>query len=233
MAGMVLLPGVMCDAGLWQDVEGKLTAFAPRVFGDLSQASSLEEMAKQVLAQCPDTFTLVGFSMGGFVAREMIRQAPSRVERLILIATSSQQDSAQSQHFKKITAEALQATTGEFRGLSRKTIMHSLSEKHADDTRLHDIIHAMSLRMGKAAYIRQLLMARDSDTDTLGQIDCPTLVIAAKDDRMRTVRESSVLSDGIPGATLAVIEDSGHMLPLEQPEKLAEVMTRWLQDTRQ
>lgn len=228
MAGLVLLPGVMCDAGLWQAMTDELAAFGPLVFGDLSQDSALEAMSARVLQQAPDRFTLVGFSMGGFVAREMIRQAPERVERLILIATSSQQDSPQAQAFKAATAKTLLSATGAFRGLGHKAIALSLSEQHADDRGLQQQVLAMSQRMGREAYCRQLLMARNSDTARLPQINCPTLVIAAAEDRMRTLRESEVLRDNIPGATLKVIEDSGHMLPLEQPQALAAVITRWL-----
>ncbi|CAX57876.1 alpha/beta fold hydrolase [Erwinia billingiae] len=228
MAGLVLLPGVMCDAGLWQAMTDELAAFGPLVFGDLSQDSSLEAMAARVLQQAPERFTLVGFSMGGFVAREMIRQAPERVEKLILIATSSQQDSEQAQAFKAATAKTLQSARGAFRGLGHKAIALSLSEKHAGDEGLQQQVLAMSQRMGREAYCRQLLMARNSDTALLPQITCPTLVIAAAEDRMRTLHESEVLRDNIAGATLTVIEDSGHMLPLEQPQALATVMTRWL-----
>lgn len=228
MAGMVLLPGVMCDAGLWQEMTEALAAFGPLTFGDLSQDATLEAMAARVLQRAPARFTLVGFSMGGFVAREMLRQAPERVERLILIATSSQRDSEQAQAFKAATAKALLSSSGAFRGLGQKAIALSLSEVNADNARLQQQIHAMSLRMGKDAYCRQLLMARNSDTPLLNEITCPTLVIAAAGDRMRTLRESQVLHDNIQGATLEVIEESGHMLPLEQPKKLAEVMTRWL-----
>ncbi|WP_158785036.1 alpha/beta fold hydrolase [Pantoea sp. BAV 3049] len=231
MAGMVLLPGVMCDAGLWQEMAEDLAAFGPLVYGDLSRDASLEEMATSVLSEAPARFTLVGFSMGGFVAREMIRQAPDRVERLILIATSSQQDSQQAQSFKASTAKSLSASHGAFRGLGHKAIALSLSEKHADNERLQSQIHQMSLRMGKEAYCRQLLMARNSDTHLLSQISCPTLVIAARQDRMRSVQESRTLHEHIPHARLEIIDDSGHMLPLEQPAALMQVMQRWLAAT--
>lgn len=231
MAGLVLLPGVMCDAGLWVEMSEQLAEWGPVIYGDLSQAGTLEEMAAQVLTQCPPQFTLAGFSMGGFVAREMIRQAPERVQRLILIATSSQQDSAQTQSFKTATAKALQASKGEFHGLGQKAIALSLSQKHADNPQLQAQIHQMSLRMGKEAWCRQLLMTRSSDTDQLSQIACPTLVVAAEDDRMRTLQESRTLYEHIPHAQLEIIADSGHMVPLEQPQALAEVMFRWLRAT--
>lgn len=228
MTGMVLLPGVMCDAGLWQEMVEPLAPFGPLMYGDLSQASTLAAMASAVLAAAPVRFTLVGFSMGGYVAREMIRQAPERVERLILIASSSQQDSEQMHAFKAATARALLASQDTFGGLGQKAIALSLSESHAGDARLHKHIHAMSLRMGRDAWCRQLLMARDSDTARLHQISCPTLVVAAAADRMRSLQESAILQASIPDAVLEVIEESGHMIPLEQPDALAAVMTRWL-----
>ena len=231
MAGLVLLPGVMCDAGLWSEMSEQLAEFGPLIYGDLSQAGTLEEMAAQVLAHSPPQFTLTGFSMGGFVAREIIRQAPERVQRLILIATSSQQDSAQTQSFKTATANALLASESVFHGLGRKAIALSLSQDHADNPHLQAQIHQMSLRMGKEAWCRQLLMPRSSDTGRLGQITCPTLVIAAEDDRMRTLQESRTLYEHIPHARLEIIADSGHMVPLEQPQALAEVMIRWLRST--
>jgi len=225
---MVLLPGVMCDAGLWQAMATDLAPFGPLIYGDLTRESQLKAMATSVLRQAPERFTLVGFSMGGYVAREMIRQAPERVEKLILIATSSEADSAELRAFKAATARSLQSTSGAFRGLGQKSIALSLSKKQANNERLKTQIFQMSLRMGKEAYCRQLVMARNSDTDLLSQIACPTLIIAAAEDRMRSIQESQTLYERIPHAELDIIADSGHMLPLEQPAALAEVMTCWL-----
>lgn len=231
MAGMVLVPGMMCDAGLWQEMVDDLAAYGPLIYGDLSRDDSLETMAASVLAGAPERFTLVGFSLGGYVAREMIRQAPERVQRLILIATSSQQDSPQSQAFKAAAARSLRASQGAFRGLGHKAIALSLSQEHAENVHLQSQIHQMSLRMGKEAYCRQLLMARNSDTHLLHQITCPTFVIAAGQDRMRSVQESRTLCEMIPRASLKIIDNSGHMLPLEQPAALVKVIQHWLSVT--
>lgn len=231
MAGMVLLPGVMCDAGLWQEMVADLAGYGPLIYGDLSRDASLEKMAARCLSQAPERFTLVGFSMGGFVAREMIRQAPERVQRLILIATSSQQDSPQTRAVKVATAKSLSGSQGAFHGLGQKAIALSLSADHASDPGLQSQIRQMSLRMGKEAYCRQLLMDRHSDTHLLNQISCPTLVIAAAGDRMRSLEESQIIYRLIPDATLEIIDDSGHMLPLEQPASLTRCICRWLSDT--
>lgn len=230
-APLVLLPGLMCDDGLWQAMLPQLRAIGPLTFGDLSQGRSVAEMASSVLAACPPTFSLVGFSMGGFVAREIERRVPERVQRLALIATSSAADSPAQVQFKAAVADTLQRATGPFRGLGHRAIKLSLSQRHEDDPDLVRQILDMSLRMGRETYIRQLLMARDSDSHLLSAIRSPTLVVAAADDRMRTVAESQALYAAIPTAQFARVEDAGHMLPLEQPQRLAGLLQAWCEET--
>jgi pimeloyl-ACP methyl ester carboxylesterase len=88
----------------------------------------------------------------------------------------------------------------------------------------------MGLRLGQGAFLRQSTLARDGDTDRLGDIACPTLVIAAAQDRLRSLAEAEELRDGIPGAVLRVIENTGHMIPMEQPVALAATMLPWLRE---
>ena len=228
MTPLVLLPGLMCDAGLWQNMLPQLEAIGPLTFGDLSQGNSVDEMASSVLENCPERFILVGFSMGGFVAREIARRVPERVQGIILIATSCEADTPAQMMFKHKVAEALQQTRGAFRGLGHRAIQHSLGRQHEDDPQLVQQILDMSLRMGSEAYIRQLVMERNSDRHLLNEIRCPTLVVAAADDRMRTLTESRTLSELIPDAQLRVVEDSGHMIPLEQPALLATLLHDWI-----
>lgn len=228
MTALVLLPGMMCDAGLWQGMLPQLNAIGPLTCGDLSQGESIEEMASMVLECCPPEFVLVGFSMGGFVAREIARRVPHRVQGLALIATSSAADSAMQSQFKAKVAETLQHASGEFRGLGHKAIKLSLSRRHEDDPQQVQQILEMSLRLGRETYIRQLLMARNSDAHLLADIRCPTLVVAADEDRMRSLAESQALCDAIPHAEFRLVEDSGHMLPLEQPQRLVEALTDWI-----
>lgn len=225
---LVLLPGLMCDAGLWQRMRPELEAMGPLIFGDLSLGHSVEEMAATVLSGCPKHFILVGFSMGGFVAREIARRAPERVRGLVLIATSSAADDTQQTEIKKTVAARLQQASGPFHGLGQRAIKLSLSVAHESDTQLKRQILEMSQRLGRDAWIRQLLMTRNGDAHLLGDIHCPTLVVAAADDRMRTLAESQQLADAIPQASLVIIADSGHMLPLEQPTRLGTCLHNWL-----
>lgn len=228
MTALVLLPGLMCDAGLWQSLLPQLEVAGPLTFGDLSQGESIEEMAASVLECCPPEFVLVGFSMGGFVAREIARRVPHRVRGLVLIATSSAADTPMQSQFKATVAGGLQQDSGPFRGLSHRAIKLSLGQQHENDPQLVQQILDMSLRLGRETWIRQLLMARNSDSHLLGDIRCPTLVVAAADDRMRNLAESQALCEAIPHAEFRLVEDSGHMLPLEQPQRLAAILSEWM-----
>lgn len=226
----LLVPGFMTDAALWDDLAPRLQSIGPLTFVDLAQDDSIESMAQRALADAPEAFILLGFSMGGYVAREIVRLAPQRVQALILVATSARGDS-QIQARRKAAAVA-RAGASRFHGLSRAAIATSLHPDRADDAALIEHIHAMGERLGGEVFARQSALRRDGDVDTLARIDCPTLVIAADADRLRSLDEARELADGIAGAQLRIIEGSGHMVPLEAPEVLATLIVDWLGSQR-
>mgnify|MGYP006151917887 CR=1 FL=1 len=82
---LVLLPGLMCDAAVWAPQVQALSASHHCMVMDWGLTDSLTAMAQQVLAAAPATFALAGHSMGGRVALEVMRLAPERVERLVLL----------------------------------------------------------------------------------------------------------------------------------------------------
>jgi pimeloyl-ACP methyl ester carboxylesterase len=223
---IVLLPGFMLDHALWDDMAEALGRIGTLHFGDLRFGHSVEEMAEQVLDAAPARFVLIGFSMGGYVAREMVRMAPDRVSALLLVGTSSRADKAERAERK---AEAVKRVgEGVFRGISRGAAAAALHPDRAGDSVMVERIRAMGIRMGGEAFVRQLQINRASDTDRLGQIHCRTLVVAAAQDGLRTLAEATELRDRIPGATMQVIEGSGHMMPLEVPERLTQIIREWL-----
>lgn len=84
----------------------------------------------------------------------------------------------------------------------------------------------MGIRLGYEAMVIQTNLQRDRIA--AASLLCPTLVIAAAQDPLRSAEETKELAEIIPNATLRTIEKSGHMLPLEQPEALADAITQWL-----
>lgn len=225
---LVLIPGYMADAGLWDDMAGALAPAGPIRHASLARDETVPAMAHRLLAEAPERFVLVGFSMGGYVAREAARRAPERVRGLVLVATSSRSDTPALAASKRLAVERVGA--GTFGGLSRAAVAASLHPDRAGDAGLIERIRAMGLRLGRDAFLRQSRLDRIGDGDRLSDIACPTLVVAARQDRLRSVAEAEELRDGIPGASLAVVEGAGHMLPFEAPEALAALILGWLGD---
>ena len=79
-----LLPGLLCDETIWAD---QRAALGNIIIPNFRHVNSIEAMAKLVLDQAPERFSVAGHSMGGRVALEVYRMAPDRVQRLALLDT--------------------------------------------------------------------------------------------------------------------------------------------------
>lgn len=223
MTPLVLIPGYMLDDALWDGMLPCMPPELPLHFASLAEGDSISAMAQAVLAQCPPQFTLLGFSMGGYVAREVVRLAPHRVQSLALVATSSRADTP-------LLAEqrgkaALATPLGPFRGLGRAAVAQSLRPDNAGNEALVAQVRAMGERLGREVFIRQSLIVRQADTARLADITCPTLVVHGAEDQLRSIDEARELADGIPGARLEIVPHAGHLVPLEQPAALAKLLT--------
>ena len=221
---LFLIPGFMLNCDLWADMEPALAPYGPLIHPDPAAGDSIEAMASLTLKAAPERFALVGFSMGGYVAREIVRRAPERVTQLVLVATSSRGDT-EGQSRRK--AAAISAAAVSFSGVARQSIRQALAPSREQDDALVERIHAMSEQLGGEAFLRQASMPRLGDANRLGEIRCPTLVVAGREDRLRSLEEAEELHVGIPGSRLVVLE-AGHMIPLEAPEALSAAMLEFL-----
>ncbi|WP_296177897.1 alpha/beta hydrolase [uncultured Brevundimonas sp.] len=210
---IVLVPGFMLDADLWSEVRPSFEAFGTVLDADTASDETVSGMAQRALSMSNGPLAVIGFSMGGYIAREIAYQAPARVQALALIGSSS----------KGQTGTMGSGQTTRFHSLSLGAVSRSLHPDHATPE-LVERIRAMSARLGHDVFQRQSHMSRADDTDRLHEITCPTLVMAALDDQLRTVEESRVLHDNIAGSTLTLVGHCGHLIPLEQPAKLVNAV---------
>lgn len=224
----VLIPGFMADASLWDDVAPALGTLGPLTHGDVSRATTIAEMARHVLTEAPEQFVLIGFSMGGYVAREITRAAPERVQALVLVATSARADTPEQ--IRRKAAAVRMMDPKRFKGLSRPGVLSSLHPDRASDETMIERVRVMSERVGGEVFRRHASQSRESDQHQLAAIRCPTLIVAADRDALRSLEEAKELRDGINGSKLIIIEGSGHMIPMEQPEALAAAIVLWLQE---
>src|SRR5215831_16916007 len=120
MTDLVLLPGMLCDRALWANQIAAFGARAQIVVGDLTRSDTIAGMATDVLVAAPERFALAGMSMGGFIALEIMRQAPERVLRLALIDTSARTDTPE--RIKQRKEQLSLCDKGEFVGVTRRLL---------------------------------------------------------------------------------------------------------------
>ena len=219
---LVLISGFMADETLWDDLLEPLAVFGPVLPLALREGESIEAMAQALLPDLPDHFNLVGFSMGGYVAREIVRLIPDRIDSLILVASSARPDTPEMIRQRR---SALKSPPERFKGLSRMAIQSSLHPALRDDAEMLARVRDMGVRLGGEVFHRQSFIARDGDLERLGDITVTTLIINA----LRSDAEQMELVNGTTAEGHIIIANSGHMIPLEQPKALSRALVNWLQ----
>ncbi len=215
---LVLLPGALCDAGLWRHQIADLADLAEVRCGDLTRDDSIAAMAARVLAEMPARFALAGFSLGGHVALEIMRRAPDRVSRLALLAATPGPEALGEVAMLRPTAGATPMMT---------LLIHPM---RLGDRRLSALVGAMADRVGRKAYLRQqrAILARPDSRPGLGSIRCPMVILGGRQDPLAAPGLLKEMAAAIPGARLIVIEDCGHLAPLERPEAVTRALRDWL-----
>lgn len=224
---LLLLPGLLCDARLWRDQIEGLADIADATVADLTLDDSVEAMAARALAMAPPTFALAGLSMGGYVAFEIMRQAPDRVTHLALLDTSAKPDD-EAKKEKRRALMAL-AKTGKFKGVTPRLLPTLVHADHLGGA-IAQAVTDMATRVGADAFLRQqqAIMDRPDSRPLLGQIKVATLALVGDADALTPPAEALEIHQGVAGSRLVEIERSGHLSALEQPDAVTAVMRAWL-----
>lgn len=230
---LLLLPGLLCDETNWA---AQCTALAEIAYCRVPvyrTFDSIEAMAAHVLAVAPtERFALAGHSMGGRVALEVVRQAPERVERLALLDTGFQ-SLAEGEAGEKERAGRYQllelARTEGMRAMGQQWARGMVHPRHIN-TPVFEAILQMITRNTPDMFESQIqaLLARPDATALLPQIPCPTLLLCGSDDQWSPLARHEVTQHAISGSTLKVVEMSGHMTTMEQPQAVSRALATWL-----
>jgi pimeloyl-ACP methyl ester carboxylesterase len=226
---VVFLPGLLCDTQLWQpQVVGLGPSIEPWV-ANLMRDDSIAGMAQRALAEAPfPKFALAGLSMGGYVAQEVMRQAPERVERLALLDTQARPETPEARE-RRLALMAL-AEKGEFMGVTDRLLPLLVHASRLSDAPLVGLIRDMAMNVGKEAFLRQqkAIMERPDSRDSLWKIRCPTLVLCGESDMLTPRDRHEEIAAAIRGSTLAVLPGCGHMTTLEKPIEVNRALSAWL-----
>jgi len=227
---LVLLPGLLCDAALWEPQLSDLADIADFFVADLTEHETIEEMAASVLRDAPwKEFALAGLSMGGYVAQEIMRQAPQRVTRLALLDTRSRPEQPEETERRHQFMKLAQTERG-FTPVTNRMLPLMLHSSRLKDAPLVKVIREMAERTGVEAYVCQqkAIISRPDFRPDLAKIKCPTLVLCGRQDQLTPLENSEEMVQAIPKARLIVVEECGHMSTLERPKEVNRAMRSWL-----
>ncbi|MEY3665154.1 MAG: hypothetical protein RLZZ153_1336 [Pseudomonadota bacterium] len=225
---LALVPGLNNTARVWDGLVGELAqTFECRAL-ECPVLESVEAIADALLAQLPNRFWLAGFSFGGYVALAMLERAPQRVAGMALINTSARSDNDAQRAARAKSILAAQA--GEHESLVTAQAALAFHPTSLSNAPLMDARRAMVRDYGSARFIAHLraCAARPDRTAVLQEFEGPLLVVAGSDDRVIATSQQRASVSDFPRAHYAEIADTGHMMPMERPAALAQVMSDWL-----
>jgi pimeloyl-ACP methyl ester carboxylesterase len=225
---LVLVPGLLCTGALWAPQIAALSDIARCIVADHTRHRTIKGIARSILAAAPRRFALAGLSMGGYIAYEILRQAPERVERLALLDTGSRADTPERTATRRdLVANAEREGVCRAQELLMPVLIHP---SRLRDTRLVDTVLQMGADTGLEAFKRQqeALIGRPDNRPLLASIRCPALVLVGREDALTPPELAREIAAGIPGAKLKIIADCGHLSTLERPEAVNRALRAWL-----
>ena len=224
---ILLVPGLVSSPRIFAPVMSALWQFGPVTVANHVRDDNMAAIARRVLAEAPPRFALAGHSMGGYIAFEIVRQAPERVAKLALINTQARPDTPEATARRR--GQIARAQAGEYRSILDELFLGFVHPSRREEAALRKLVYDMGDDVGAEAFVRQqtAVMGRADSRPTLAWIKCPTLVLTGDQDN--TIPNSlSLEADGIPGAKLAIIPHCGHLPQPEQPQATADALLEWL-----
>ena len=225
---LVLVPGLGCTEQLFAGQVCRLARHSRVRFADTRRDDSIAGMARRLLDEVDGPFALAGLSMGGYVAMEVVRQAPSRVTRLALLDTTAVPDAESAREFRlKLSDLALRGRLDE---VHEALWPRLVAPSRRDDSVLEGQVYSMLVATGGAAFARQqnAIIGRADSRPVLKGVAVPTLIVVGAEDIVTPVAAAAEMAGLVPGARLTVVEGSGHLSTMEAAEQVATVMEEWL-----
>ena len=228
---LVMLPGMMCDARLFAPQMEALNEQYDIIVPELT-SPSIEELAHSVLS-CVEagSFNLLGLSMGGIVAMQIVGKAPERIRRLALLDTNHLADAASNFELRNRQIEDVK--NGKLRDViiaEMKPVY--LAEQNRSNQQLLGTLIDMAMDVGADSFIAQSIALRDrsDQSETLKNYAGPSLVLCGQEDNLCPLERHEKIADLLPNSSLCVVEGAGHIATLEAPALVNSALLAWLQN---
>jgi len=225
---VVLIPGLLGSPRLYAEQIPELWRTGPVTVAHHTRDDSMGAIARRILASAPERFALAGLSMGGYICFELLRQAPERIVKLVLLDTSARPDTPELSEQRR--AQIGMAREGRLAELSDMLFPSLVHARRWGDESLRRTMRAMAQEVGIEGFANQqmAILGRPDSRPGLAAVRCPTLVIVGDGDMVTPPEHAEEIANGIPRARLSVIRDSGHMSTLEQPAAVTRSMVEFL-----
>ncbi|MBU1362111.1 MAG: alpha/beta hydrolase [Gammaproteobacteria bacterium] len=225
------MPGLMNDERVWSPIVAALDDRRHIRIAATHRHASVDESAREAIAVMPPgRFAVAGFSLGGYVALEVCRQARERIAGLGLLDTGARADADDAKQARIRMVQALGAGTATFEQIAAGFAGRLLHPSHLNDPDLLALLADMARAVGGDGFARQqqAAMNRADQRGLLEELRVPALVLCGREDQVTPVALSKEMAGLLPDAELVIVERSGHMATLEQPEAVVEAVVRWL-----
>jgi pimeloyl-ACP methyl ester carboxylesterase len=225
---IVFVPGLLCTGRIYDHQIAHLGDRHPILLANHWSAPTMKEIAAQILSVAPERFALVGTSMGGYVAFEILRQAPERVAKLALLSTKAAADTDEqiAGRRKMVAHVRANGVRSGVKALWPKLVHEARQEDHP----LMSVFFDMAEQLGTDAFARQIeaIIGRPDSKPLLAKISVPTLVVAGAEDTLIPPENSKEIAAGIPSARLELVPHCGHMGMIERPETYTRLLQVFL-----
>jgi pimeloyl-ACP methyl ester carboxylesterase len=229
---VALLCAHLCDERLYAAQRAALAAGRDCRAFVFRDEDTLGAMAETVLAAMPPRFALVGLSLGGYVAFEIVRRALPRIERLALLDTTAAADTPVRRAGR--LADIAKVEAGGIEALIPELPARWLLPAHRERSDLVALMGEMARSVGANGQRNQqrAMLARPDSHDDLARVKVPTVVLCGEHDPVTPVADHAAIAARIAGAQLERIADCGHLSTIEQPEAVSRVLVDWLASSR-
>jgi 3-oxoadipate enol-lactonase len=173
--------------------------------------------------------TVVGASMGGYVAMAMLRQHPERISRLVLIGTRAKSDDGPTAERRFAQLKELRAGA-DIDAMAKGLVENLLSSASLARDDLADYVRALAAGVSREGWIAALeaMRKRPDSMLTLKQADVPALVMVGELDRITPIADANLIRSMLGGAELVVIPGVGHLPNLEDPGTVDDAIVAFL-----
>lgn len=225
---VVFLPGMMCDARLYEPQIRAFSATHPVMVAPITHGQRIEEIASAILPLLPAKFALAGLSMGGIVAMEILRRAPERVTRVALMDTNCLAETPQVAANRE--PQIVKVKSGKLIEVMRDELKPIYLAPGPRRPAVLQAVMDMAHTLGPEVFIAQsrALQRRRDQQSTLRKIRQPALVLCGAHDALCPVKRHTFMAELIPHARLVVLDDAGHLPTLETPDETNDALWEWL-----